>query len=348
MLTQLIIAVGLAIGISAICSLFEAILFSVSASHVEILASEGKHSGKLLKDLKTNIHKPITAILTLNTIAHTMGAAIAGAAAVSVFSEGYISIFSILFTLAILILSEILPKTVGVTYAKELSPVIALPLSWLVIMLTPIIYLCDLITKLIPGKNKMANVSAKEVLAITSLSRKSGQLDQDQEGVIKNMIELKDKTVRQAMTPRTVTFTLDETNTIEEAHKKRDELNRHSRIPIYTGQADEISGIVLRKDVLLSLVDGRKSRPLNILKKPVHFVPESASLNTVLLDFFDRRQHLFCVVDEYGGFTGVISMEDIIEEIMGREIIDESDEEKTMRELARAKGKKVLEIHEKG
>lgn len=342
MLNQLIIAVSLAIGLSALCSLFEAILFSVPASHVEILAAKGTYAGRILKELKSNIHKPITAILTLNTIANTLGAAIAGAAAAAVLGEGQVSLFSILFTLAILIFSEIIPKTVGVSYAKALSPIIAPPLSWLVTILTPFVFVCDLITQLIPGNDKMKDVTPEEVMATTILSRKSGQLDKEQEGVIKNMIELSKKTVREAMTPRTVTFTLNEATPISQAVLMRQELDRHSRVPVYRQQADEISGIVLRKDILLNAVAGHQNRPLKILKQPVNFVPENAPLNTVLLDFFDRRQHLFCVVDEYGGFTGVISLEDIIEEIIGREIIDESDADKTMRELARAKGKKIV------
>ncbi|MEN8140784.1 MAG: hemolysin family protein [Thermodesulfobacteriota bacterium] len=343
MLTQLIVAVSLAIGVSALCSLFEAVLFSVPASQVEILASKGSYRAKVLKDLKANIHKPITAILTLNTIAHTMGAAMAGAAAATVFGEEKLGIFSIIFTIAILLLSEILPKTAGVTYAKGLAPLIALPLSWLVTILTPMVYLCDLITKLIPGSKETSTVSSEEVLAMTIMSRRSGQLDREQAGVINNIIKLKGKTVRQAMTPRTVTFTLPESTTIGQVHDRRDQINRHSRIPVFTEQPDQISGIVLRKDILLSAVEGRTNMALTILKKSVHFVPESASLNKVLLDFFERRQHLFCVVDEYGGFTGVISLEDVIEEIMGREIIDESDDQnRSMRDLARAKGKELL------
>jgi CBS domain containing-hemolysin-like protein len=174
------------------------------------------------------------------------------------------------------------------------------------------------------------------------LSRKSGVIDAQQEGFIKNIIDLKKKTVREAMTPRTVTFTLDKNLSVAEAQLMQDQWNRHSRVPVYDKNPNDIIGIVLRKDVLLCVAEGKDRRTLFSLMKPVHYVPETAQLNTILLEFFEQRQHLFCVVDEYGGMTGVISLEDIIEEIVGQEIIDETDPTKSMREIARDKGKTFL------
>ncbi|MEN8256555.1 MAG: hemolysin family protein [Thermodesulfobacteriota bacterium] len=342
MITQLVLAISCAVLISALCSIVEAVLYSVPMSHIEILTQKGQRSGEILKDLKKDINQPITAILTLNTVAHTMGAAIAGAAAATVFGAESITFFSIVFTFIILILSEILPKTAGVTYAKPLSSLIARPLSLLVTILKPITFACHAFTILIPGAKDSDLVSADEVLAITGLSRKSGEIDQEQEGVIKNIIELRKKTVRQVMTPRTVTFTLDTDLSIKSARKMRDNWELHSRVPVYTESPDNIIGIVMRKDVLLHAVDGNEQQKLKLLVSPIHFVPETARLNTVLLDFFELRQHLFCVVDEYGGFTGVISLEDIIEEIMGMEIMDESDHDKTMREMARDKSQEFM------
>ncbi len=342
MVTQLIFAVSLAVFISAICSIIEAVLYSVPMSHIEILDKKGRRSGKILKELKKDINQPITTILTLNTVAHTMGAAIAGAAAVVVFGEENITLFSVIFTFIILIFSEILPKTAGVTYAKPLSTLIARPLSMMVTLLKPVTFICHAFTLLIPGAKDSERVSTDEILAITGLSRKSGEIDSDQEDVIRNIIELRKKTVRQVMTPRTVTFTLDKNLSIKNARQLRDNWNLHSRVPVYSENPDDIIGVVLRKDVLLHAVEGREHRQLKLITRPVHFVPETARLNTVLLDFFERRHHLFCVVDEYGGFTGVISLEDIIEEIMGMEIMDESDSDKTMREMARDKSQKFM------
>lgn len=340
MILKLCLAAGIAILVSALCSICEAVLYSVPVSHVEILARNNRLSGKLLKKFKDNIQQPITAILTLNTIANTMGAAIAGASAAAVFGDKYLAWFSALFTLVILIFSEILPKTVGVIYCKKLAPWIAVPLAGLIKALTPIVWVIHHATRLIPGYNQKAEISAEEIRAMAILSRKSGILDLQQEGIIKNIIDLKNRTVRQAMTPRTVTFTLEKHMTIAEAKRRSEEWNRHSRVPVYNRNPNDIVGIVLRKDVLLGIVEGKENKTLASLMKPAHFVPETAPLNTILLQFFERRQHLFCVVDEYGGMTGVISLEDIIEEIVGQEILDESDHpSKTMRDIARDKSK---------
>jgi CBS domain containing-hemolysin-like protein len=337
---KLCLATGIAIVVSALCSIFESVLYSVSISQVEVLSKSGRLSGKVLKKLKKDIQQPITAILTLNTIAHTMGAAIAGAAAAAVLGDVYLGLFSAIFTFAILIFSEILPKIIGVVYCKELAPLIALPLAALVKILAPIVWLCELTIKIIPRYKQESSVSAEEIQAMALLSRKSGEIDPQQEKIIRNIIELKEKSVRQAMTPRTVTFTLNKDLSVSEAQKLKAQWNRHSRVPVYDHKPDEIVGIVLRKDVLLSVAERRENLALASLMKPVHFVPETAQLNNLLVDFFERRQHLFCVVDEYGGMTGVISLEDIIEEIVGQEIRDESDPAETMRQLARNKEKK--------
>ncbi|MBU0964920.1 MAG: hemolysin family protein [Proteobacteria bacterium] len=342
MIVKLCLAAGIAILVSALCSIIEAVLYSVPASRVEILSKSDKLSGKLLKRLKNNIQQPITAILTLNTIANTMGAAIAGASAAAVFGDRYLSLFSALFTFTILIFSEILPKTIGVVYSREIAPWIAIPLYGLVKILSPIVWVIKHATMLIPGYDKKTEISAEEIHAMAVLSRKSGVIDAQQEGFIKNIIDLKKKTVREAMTPRTVTFTLDKNLSVAEAQLMQNQWNRHSRVPVYDKNPNDIIGIVLRKDVLLSVAEGNDRRTLASLMKPVHYVPETAQLNTTLLEFFERRQHLFCVVDEYGGMTGVISLEDIIEEIVGQEIIDETDPSKSMREIARDKGKTFL------
>lgn len=336
MITQLYIAVGLALVISALCSVFEAVLYSIPISRVEILVRSGKISGKILKRLKGDIQKPIIAILTLNTIANTMGAAVAGAAAAHVFGEQYIGWFSAIFTLMILLFSEILPKTIGVAYCRHLGGYIAVPLQWLVYILTPIIWLCESITRLVPSKKKDALlVSEQEIMTIASLSRQAGEIDQQEEQVINNILCLKNKVVRQVMTPRTVTFSLRQNMTVTEAAKLKERWDSHSRVPVYDKDRNDIIGIVLRKDVLTSIAVGKKDIRLAELILPVHFVPETVPLTKVLREFFDKRRHLFVVVDEYGGFTGVISLEDIIEEIMGREIIDESDQAKNMRKLAK-------------
>lgn len=339
MLIQLVLAVLLAITVSALCSVFEAVLYSTPMSHIEVLKKSGRRSGRILKKLKTDIHRPIIAILTLNTIANTMGAAVAGASAAAVLGERHLVWFSALFTLSILLFSEIMPKTVGVAYARQLAPWIALPVSSLVKLLAPMVWLCQAVTRLIPSPSGGHMVSAEEIQAIAVLSRKAGEIDPEQERVIANILELNDKIVRQVMTPRTVTFSLSQHLTVGEAKEMRDQWNRHSRAPVFDKDVDDVVGIVMRKDVFLSFADGAGEQKLATIKQPVRFVPETASLNRVLMDFLESHQHLFVVVDEYGSVTGVISMEDIIEEIVGREIVDETDQAHDMRELARIKQK---------
>lgn len=334
---QLIVAAGLAISISAMCSLFEAVLYSVPSSHIEVLSRSGKFSGQRLKKLKTDIHRPITAILTLNTVANTTGAAIAGASAAAVFGEHSLGLFSAFFTLAILIFSEILPKTAGVAYNRTIAPVIALPLDWLVKLLAPLVWIVQAIARLIPTQGEELLVSAEEIRATVALSRASGKIDLQQEQIITNILALREKNVRQAMTPRTVTFSLSEHMTVAEATDFRDKWDLHSRVPVYDTDPDDVVGMVLRKDVLLEASERHGEKRLTEIMHPVHFVPESAPLNMVLLDFFEKRKHLFVVVDEYGSVTGVISLEDIIEEIVGQEIMDETDKTQNMRELARRK-----------
>jgi len=335
-LQTLLISVSLAITISALCSVCEAVLYSISASQVEMLKKNGHKAAEHLQTLRADIEEPITAILTLNTVANTIGASVAGAAAAKLFGDQNLLLFSATFTLAILFFSEILPKTIGVTYAYKLAPLITNPLRFMVFTLKPIVWLCRSITRLLPQK-KEDSISAEEIQTIAALSLESGNIEEGEEKVINNIIELKNKIVRQVMTPRTVTFSLDKHITVKRAMTMVTELSSHSRIPIYDREPNDVIGIVMRKDILQAAAEGKNQMKLSTFGHPVHFVPETAPLNRILLDFFDRRQHLFIVVDEYGTMTGIISMEDVIEEIIGQEIIDESDKTQDMRELARSK-----------
>lgn len=348
MLQTLVISVGLAIIVSAICSICEAVLYSVTTSQVEMLKKTGCTAAPYLQELRADIEEPITAILTLNTIANTIGAAVAGAAAAKLFGDENLFLFSALFTLSILIFSEILPKTIGVTYAYKLAPVVTYPLRLMVFVLKPIVWLCRTITRLLPHKEE-ETISAEELQTIASLSREFGDLEEEEEKVIYNIIDLKAKIVRNVMTPRTVTFSMNEHITVETAMEMVTRLSSHSRIPVYNREPNNVTGIIMRKDVLQAAAEQKTKMTLSRFKHPAHFVPETAPLNRILIDFFDRRQHLFIVVDEYGTMTGIISLEDVLEEIIGREIIDETDKAKDMRELARSQTQNArTDIHQPG
>ncbi len=336
MLHTLIISVTLAITVSALCSVCEAVLYTVTASQVEMLKKSGNAAAEHLQNLRADIEEPITAILTLNTIANTIGASVAGAAAARLFGDEHLILFSGVFTLTILVFSEIFPKTLGVAYAYKLAPIITYPLRAMVFLLKPIVWLSRSVTKLLPARAE-DTISSQELQTIAALSRQSGDIEENEAKVINNILDLKDKIVRQVMTPRTVTFSINEHITVGNAMATLTELSSHSRIPIYNREPDNVTGIVMRKDVLQAAAEGKNKLTLSRFKRPAHFVPETAPLHRILIDFFDRRQHLFVVVDEYGTMTGVISMEDVLEEIVGREIIDESDKTKDMRELARSR-----------
>jgi CBS domain containing-hemolysin-like protein len=340
------LAVALAVIVSALSSVTEAALYSISNSQIEVMVKSGHRAGAILKELKADINKPITAILTLNTVANTMGAAIAGASAAVLFGEHSLGIFSITFTFVILIFSEIIPKIIGVSYCKEVAPWVAYPLLLTVKILHPLVWITNRLAKLIEKPGQQSFVTAKEIQAIAAMSKKSGEISRQEEKIIINILELKHKTVRKAMTPRTVIFSLSAHLTVMEAANYPD-WSFHSRVPVYDKDQGDIVGVVLSKNVLLAVVEGsaqslpdkgeKATLKLSDLMEPPHFVPESIPLPSVLLEFIEHRQHLFIVVDEYGGVTGIISMEDIIEEIMGEEIMDESDKTQNMRALARFK-----------
>ena len=331
---QLILAISFAILISAVCSLFEAVLYSVPLRHVEAMIQGKKFGGRTFKRLRRNIEQPIAAILSLNTIANTAGAAFAGAAATAVFGQQWLGYFSAIFTLAILILSEIIPKTTGVVYARSLVGPVAYALKGLVWIMTPVIWLSGRVTRLIGRGSKNEGVTAEEIQVMARLSRQTGGIKIFQEQAIERVLTLQEKAAKDVMTPRTVIFSLDQNLKISDAVKAAGRWE-HSRIPVFDKSPEDVVGIVHTRDILVSLAKGQTGDDLSTLMRPIHFVAETARLNMVLGEFLELKQHLFAVIDEYGGLAGLISLEDILEEILGREIVDESDQVADKQELAR-------------
>jgi len=331
---ELVLAVGLAIFLSAGCSLFEAVLYSVPRRHLEAMAQAEKRSARIFQKMRRDVEKPIAAILTLNTIANTAGAAFAGAAAATVFGHERLSAFSAFFTLAILVLSEIVPKTTGVIYGRALIPLVAYPLQGLVWIMRPAIWLSSLLTAFISRGRKGDTITPEEIRIMAHLSLKAGEIRPYQERAIENILTLQRKTVKDVMTPRTVIFSLSEHLTLKEASDAATKWE-HSRFPVYDRDQEDVVGWVLTKELFHALAQGKGEEKLTELMRPVHFVVETAPLSKMLREFLDLRQHLFVVLDEYGGLAGIITLEDILEEILGREIVDESDEVADKRELAR-------------
>jgi CBS domain containing-hemolysin-like protein len=338
---QLVVAVALAVLLSAMCSLFEAVLYSVPVSHIEKLAHRGRASGRILKELRRHVDRPISAILSLNTIANTAGAAVAGASAASVFGREALPYFSAVFTLAILIFSEVVPKTAGVVYSRPLAVPIARPLQALVWVFAPLVWLCRGVTRLIQRRRVDHDISEEELIVMARLGLQAGTIEADELEVIENILELERTRARRVMTPRSVMVALDHALSVDEARLETGVLT-HSRIPVFDGTPDNVIGIVHRRDILTAVADGKGATTVGQLMQAVHFVPDSITLDRALRLFLERRQHLMVVVDEHGGVAGILTLEDVLEEILGREIVDEFDETADLRETARRRREKIL------
>ena len=333
-MTELVVAVGAAVAISGICSLLEAVLYSVPLSQIESMVAEGRSAGRILQRLRQDVDRPIAAILSLNTIANTAGATVAGAAAQAVFGHAWLGYFSAFFTLLILMFSEVIPKTAGVVYNRALAGVIARPLSILVLLFTPLIWLTSFATKLISRGKVEHKVSQDELASMARLGLKAGAIEADEEGVIQNIMSLRSKAVSEIMTPRTVVFSLSAAATIQEVKDDSGVLN-YSRIPVYEKDMDDVVGMVLRRDLLTAMADGRGETRVEELMRPVDFVAEFLSVDRLLRWLMERRLHVSMVVNEFGGLVGLVSLEDVLEEILGMEIVDEFDQVADLRKLAR-------------
>jgi len=340
-MVELVVTVVLAILISACCSLFEAVLYAVPSRHIETLIQSGKASGRIFKELRSNVDRPIAAILSLNTVANTAGAAIAGSAAGLLFGHRGLVFFSVLFTICILIFSEILPKTAGVVYSRKLVPLIAQPLRALTWIMTPFAWTIGIVTGMVAGGRREEIVTSQEIRLMARVGLRTGGISSYQERAIENILSLDLKSAKDVLTPRTVVFSLDAGLSLEKASKTPLRWE-HSRFPVYGEDPEDIVGIVRTSELFMSLADGKEDSTLADIMKPVHFVTENSRLNRVLREFLELRQHLFVVLDEYGGFAGIITLEDILEEILGQEILDESDQVADKRALAREKRRRSI------
>ena len=330
----LIITVLVSTGISALCSTTEAMLYSVQWTHIEHLRERGSRAGELLFQMRSNIEQPITAVLTLNPVANTAGASIAGALAAAALGEANMPAFAAAFTVLILVCGEILPKTLGVAYAAPLSGLLAYYLRLLIIVLKPVTWAGGMITRLITPGNKGPEATEDDIRILARLSRQSGIIQPYEETAIRNILALDQKRVHDVMTPRTVVFSLPSATTVDEAYHNPN-FWHFSRVPVYEEDNEDIVGMVLRREVARHKDRDSGGSVLGEIMQPIHFVQESQTLDKVLSDFLELHQHLFAVLDEYGGLAGVISLEDVLEEILGREIVDESDVVADMREAAR-------------
>ncbi|MEZ9887757.1 CNNM domain-containing protein [Vibrio breoganii] len=328
----LTIYVSVAIGVSFICSVLEAVLLSISPSYIAQLRQQGHPAADKLSKLKSDIDRPLASILTLNTIAHTIGAASAGAQASVVFGSQWLGVFSAVLTLGILILSEIVPKTIGATYWRQLAPTSAGILNWMVWMLRPFVWFSEQITK----RLSRGNVEPKlrdEISAMAILAKDSDEFGEDEIRILNNLLNLPNVPVTKAMTPRPVVFRVDATLSINEflaAHHD----TPFSRPLVYIEQKDNICGFVHRLELYKLQQKGRGTEALGSVMRPIHVFLNNSALPKVFANMLAQRLHIALVVDEYGTVQGIVTLEDIFEFLLGKQIVDEADKNRDMQVLA--------------
>ena len=330
----LIIYIFVALGFSFLCSIAEAVLLSVTTPYIALLESQNKPSATELRRLKHDINKPLAAILTLNTIAHTVGAAGAGAQATKIFGSAYLGIASAILTLLILVFSEIIPKTLGAHYWRQLAPSTAYALKLLVWALYPFVKLTELLTRGLTEGPTLRGVNRKELMALAEVSGREGALADQEALIMQNLLRLRDTPAKAAMTPRTVVFSISQKMTVSD-YFARYETKPFSRIPVYHSDTENITGFVLRSELLLAKAHGQTGRVVGDFARDIPKILEQVDLSNAFNRFLKERVHIMLVMDEYGGFSGVLTLEDVLETLLGLEIVDEFDDTEDMQVLAR-------------
>ncbi len=348
----------ISIAFSFLCSIWEAVLLSVTPSYVRIKLQEGGQTGKLLQRFKKEVNAPLTAILSLNTVAHTVGAILVGASTGDAFGidavaftipyfeyeVGYELIVSIVMTLAILILSEIIPKNLGATFWKQLAPFTVKSLNILVKIFTytGFIWMSNQIKKLMlkDGNDPHATaLSRSEFIAMAEAQTETGQLAQEEGRILQNLLMFDSLTVRDVMTPRTVVVGARANMTIREFYEKFDG-SPFSRYPVFGETRDQVEGYVLKDMVYKAIIDNRDHESLSSLMRPLLAIPDTTSLHQMIDMMLKRREPIAITVDEFGGLEGLVTMEDAMETLLGLEIMDEMDTSQDMQKLARDKWRK--------
>lgn len=341
-MTLLIIYVAIALGFSFLCSIAEAVILSVSMPYITLMEQEGRHSGKLLRQLKEEINTPLAAILTLNTIAHTAGAAGAGAQAAAVFGSAWLGMASAVLTLLILVFSEIIPKTLGAVYWRQLAPMTAHGLRYLILVLKPFVWLSEKLTQGLSRGHSVEGLTRQEFSAMAELGHREGQLDAQETRILQNLMLLRETRVTDIMTPRTVVFSLNENLSVADFFVSYNDI-RFSRMPLYSGNREHINGFVLRQDLILAFARGNTDKPLSQYRRELPVLPVTSSVYNAFEYLLRRRTHIGLITDEYGGIAGIVTQEDILETLLGLEIMDEGDKIADMQKVARRLWRKRAE-----
>lgn len=338
-MTLLILFALIALLFSFLCSIMEAVLLSTTPSFVVSLERAGNRSGKLLHRFKQNIDAPLAAILSLNTIAHTVGAAGVGAQAAIVFGSASLGVTSAVLTFLMLLFSEIIPKSLGARYWRRLAPAVAYGLVVLIWLMYPFVLLSRGVTRAFAGHGHSHGMSRDELQAMADIGEKAGLFRDRESSILRNLFRFPSLRVEDIMTPRPVLFALEANRTVEDVLEEHTEI-AFSRIPVFLKTIDSIIGFILRSDLLNAHAAGRKTAPLISMKRAVLTVPDSLPLSAFFDQLLDSREHIALVIDEFGGTAGVATMEDVVETLLGMEIVDEADTAEDMRALARAQWEK--------
>lgn len=329
----------LALFVSFLCSIMESVLLSTPVSFLIVKHERGNAWAEEFLDLKNNIDKPLSAILSLNTVAHTIGAAGVGAQATFVFGEVYFGLVSAILTVLILVISEIIPKTIGAIYWKSLSRVSANIMKGMIIVAYPLVVMSAFITKVISKNSPDQTTSREEIAVLAEIGADEGVFSNKEHKIIQNILRLKNVKAREIMTPRVVVSIADEEQLMSDFFKNKDIL-KFSRIPIYSENEENITGYIFTQEVFEKLAEDKHEMRLKDIKREILVVPNSIVIFTLWENLLEEKEHIALILDEYGGLDGIVTMEDIIETLLGLEIVDEKDTIADMQKYARDRWKK--------
>jgi CBS domain containing-hemolysin-like protein len=340
----IVIYFSIAVGISFLCSILEAVLLSITASHIEIVKQKNEKLGNLMEKQNKNIDFSIAAILTLNTFAHTLGAAGVGAEAAKLFGEEYMFYISAILTILILVFSEIIPKTLGAYYWKSLSGFASRTIKFLEFITYPILIVMNKITTYITP-NKKETITKEELIATANIAEEKGIIREKESDVIENLLNLQDIKVKDILTPRSVLFAVQKEDLLKSFRTKKnfldlDKFKEYSRIPVYDENIDDIKGIVISKEYFHEYIENKLDDKAKIIKS-IHQINENIPISKLIDMFIAKKEHMFLVVDSYGQTEGVVTLEDAVETLLGIEIVDELDSNVDMRKVARDKMMKL-------
>ena len=327
------IIMAVAIAMSALCSTLEATLLSTPLSFITGLEEQGIKGAQRLKRLKQNPDRPISAILCLNTIANTVGASIVGSLVYEVYGDALVGVFSTVFTFAILIFSEIIPKTIGANYWRSLALTASAIISMMIFITYPLVWLLEILQKRISSRSNQVSISREDISAMVSVATEEEVIETEEKKMIQNLLKLDEMTAHEIMTPSTVVEMAEGQMTIREFY---DSDLTHSRILVYDEDNDEyVIGYVLRQTVLEEMAEDKFSTTIREISRPILTFPENEPVGNIWEKFLEKKEHISVIIDEYGTFRGIVTMEDVIETMLGQEIVDETDEVVDMQEYAK-------------